>query len=146
MKDLEKTYGVEVFSKWNVSEDWELSGGFTYFKMDLDQVSTASFVFENAEGNDPEYQWNIKSRLSLPYDLEFDTTLYYVDSLDNINVPSYTRLDLRVGWRPTKSFELSVSGLNLLEREHDEFGAEAVQFTSGTRVERSIFAKATIKF
>lgn len=141
-----KTYGVEVFSKWNVSEDWELSGGFTYFKMDLDQVATSSFVFENAEGNDPEYQWNIRSHLTLPYNLEFDTTLYYVDSLDNIDVPSYTRLDLRVGWRPMKSLELSISGQNLLEKEHDEFGAEAVQFTSGTRVQRSIFSKATYKF
>ncbi len=141
-----KTYGVELFGKWNVNGNWELSSGFTYFKMDLDQVTTATFVFENAEGNDPEYQWNIKSHLTLPHNFEFDTTLYFVDSLDNINVPSYTRLDLRFGWRPASSFELSISGQNLLEREHDEFGAEAVQFTSGTRVERSVFAKATVRF
>ena len=141
-----KTYGVELFSKWNVKENWELSASFTYFKLDLDQVATSSFVFENAEGNDPECQWNIRSHLTLPHDFEFDTALYFVDSLDNIKVASYTRLDMRLGWRPTQAYEFSISGQNLLEQEHDEFGAESIQFTSGTRVERSVFAKATINF
>lgn len=141
-----KTYGVELFGKWNVKKYWELSASFTYFKLDLDQVATSSFVFENPEGNDPEYQWNIRSHLDLPNDFELDTTLYFVDSLDNLNVDSYTRLDLRLGWRPTKSLEFSLSGQNLLEQEHDEFGAESVSFTSGTRVQRSVFAKATVKY
>ncbi len=141
-----KTYGVELFGKWDVQENWQLSAGFTYFKLDLDQVATSTFVFENAEGNDPEFQWNIRSHLNLPHSFEFDTDLYFVDALDNINVDSYARLDLRLGWQPTKSYEISISGQNLLEQEHDEFGSESVSFTSGTRVERSVFAKATIKF
>jgi iron complex outermembrane receptor protein len=141
-----KTYGVELFGKWDVQENWELSAGFTYFKLDLDQVSTSTFVFENAEGNDPEFQWNIRSHLGLPHSFEFDTDLYFVDTLDNINVASYIRLDLRLGWQPTKSYEISISGQNLLQQEHDEFGSESVSFTSGTRVQRSVFAKAIIKF
>jgi iron complex outermembrane receptor protein len=141
-----KTYGVELFGKWDVQENWELSAGFTYFKLDLDQVSTSTFVFENAEGNDPEFQGNIRSHLSLPHSFEFDTDLYYVDTLDNINVASYIRLDLRLGWQPTQSYEISISGQNLLQQEHDEFGSESISFTSGTRVQRSVFAKAIIKF
>jgi iron complex outermembrane recepter protein len=140
------SYGVEIFGKWNVQKNWELSSSFTYFKLDLDQVTNATFVFENSEGNDPEFQWNIRSRITLPHDLEFDTALYFVDALENINVDSYTRLDLRLGWKPSKSCEISISGLNLLEPEHDEFGAESVQFTSGTRVQRSVSAKLTVKF
>ena len=40
-------------------------------------------------------------------------------------VPAYTGLDVRIGWQPHKQLELSVGGLNLLDRRHPEFGTAA---------------------
>jgi iron complex outermembrane receptor protein len=76
--------------------------------------------------------------------------LYYVSksslpeaTLFPQDVKSYTRLDLRLGWKPQKNFELSLVGQNLLDdqhKEHDGF----LEFDSETQ--RSFYAKATFRF
>ena len=78
-------------------------------------------------------------------DVELDAWLKYVDSLPTQNVNSYITLDLRLGWRPTKKWELSVVGQNLLDNQHPEFKPEILD-TSPTEVQRSVYGKITWKF
>ncbi|HTH45456.1 MAG TPA: TonB-dependent receptor, partial [Oxalicibacterium sp.] len=64
-----------------------------------------------------------------------DMTLRYVGALSNPDVPSYTTMDLRYGWKIRRDLELSVIGQNLIGGAHAEFGGE-----SGRNVfDRSIF-------
>lgn len=58
-------------------------------------------------------------------------------------VPSYERLDLRLGWRPTASWEFSLVGQNLLDDRHPEFLSELGLATG--QVQRSVYGKVTFR-
>ena len=75
----------------------------------------------------------------------------YVDSVQNqrrpiggFHVPSYVVGDIRLGWRPDKHWELSITGQNLFDT-HQEFAPSYIQ-TQQTEVEMSVFAKVTYRF
>jgi iron complex outermembrane receptor protein len=142
-----ETYGVELAATWDATGWWRLNGAFTWFQMDLrkDPISADQNVV-GFEGNDPELQWNLRSHMDLPSNWEFDQTLYYVGALKSQQVKSYFRLDLRVGWRPTKDIEVSIVGQNLLENQHQEWGDDRIQTNDRNLVERSVFGKLVVKF
>ena len=142
-----ETYGVEVATTWDVTDWWRVSGAFTWFQMNLrrDPISTDPNV-ANVEGNDPKFQWNIRSHINLPSRWEFDQTLYYVDAIQSQQIRSYFRLDLRLGWRPAKNVEVSIVGQNLLDNKHQEWGDVQVQTNDRNLVERSVFGKFVFKF
>jgi len=79
----------------------------------------------------------------LPHNFELDLMLYYQSDYPARFVPSYTRLDLRLGWKPIPEVELSLMGQNLLDSQHLEFGDQA---SPKTETERSFYAKATLRF
>jgi iron complex outermembrane receptor protein len=77
--------------------------------------------------------------------MEFDTFLYYVDHLGTfVDIPSYLRLDARLGWKPTESLNLSIGIRNMLDGEHLEFGLPPSFF--GIEVERSVYGSITWRF
>jgi iron complex outermembrane receptor protein len=57
-------------------------------------------------------------------------------------VPAYTALDLRLGWRPDPHWELSIGGQNLAGGGHGEFTPE----TTRTEFERTLYARAVARF
>lgn len=96
-----------------------------------------------AEGNDPRDIVTLTALFDLSKRWQFDATVRHVGALPNPVVPSYTALDVRVGWRPTERWELSAVGQNLLDRSHREFGAQSA---TAREVERSIYGKVTWRF
>ena len=80
----------------------------------------------------------------LPYDLEFDTSFYYVSKLSSENVGASERVDARLAWHPREHLELSVVGQNLFEGKHREFGDGF--FSLSTRVPRSVYGKVTWRY
>jgi iron complex outermembrane recepter protein len=142
-----ETYGLEFDVKWKPKNWWQLSAGFNWLEvsLNLDPGSQAISTLA-AEGNDPEFQANIRSQLDLPHNFEFDTAFYYVDNLERFNVPSYIRADLRLGWHPTKNWDVSVAVQNLQDSKHLESGEESTRLLSLTEVQRSVYGKITWKF
>jgi len=96
--------------------------------------------------DNPQHQFSLRSELDLPYDLEFDTALYYVDNLSNQGVSSYVRADARLGWKPLKNLELALVGQNLLDGSHSEFGGIYVLPYQPSQVERSFYGKLTWRY
>ncbi len=142
-----ETYGLEAAAQWNVSGWWKIKGAFTWFQMDLTPDSDSlDTTFEPTEENDPEIQWNLRSYMDLPHNVEFDTTLYFVDELNGMNIPQYARWDVRLAWRPVDSLEISLVGQNLSDSKHPEFGDDQFQFIARTLVERSVYGKVVWKF
>jgi len=140
-----ETYGVELASNWKVTDVWNLGASYTWLHMRLRSGSSSGLVDpEAAEGDSPRHQFQVRSYLNLPRNFEFDTALYYVDSLSNQNAASYVRLDVRLGWRPTKNLDLSIGLQNLIESRHKEFG-DALG-VHATQVERSVYGKVTWRF
>ena len=84
------------------------------------------------------------SRIDLPWDLELDTSLYYVGRVENQGVKDYIRIDTRIGWHPTNSLELSVVGQNLSERGHQEFGPSYTRLPS--EVPRAVYGKVSWRY
>ena len=122
-----EVFGVELSAQWQPLENWRLSGSYTFTKIDLRPTETG-LVFPqsissegdlDAEG-EPDHVFNVRSYLNLPYNLEFDSLFYFVSENSTRNVPSYSRVDLRLGWQPTKKFELSLVGQNILDDSHLE--------------------------
>jgi iron complex outermembrane receptor protein len=142
-----ETYGVELAATWDVLDWWRLNSTATWLAMDLQSdPSSTDFSVAALEDVDPEFQWNIRSHINLPSDWEFDQTLYYVDALKSQQVGSYFRLDLRLGWRPTKNIEVSVVGQNLLDSQNQEWGNDRIQTNDRNLIERSVFGKVVLKF
>lgn len=144
-----EAYGLEISANWNVTDYWKLTAGYTYLKMHLrfDETSsdTRGFGVDEEEGQNPRNQAQLLSYLDLPYGMEFDTFLYYVDHLGTfVDIPSYLRLDARLGWKPTESLDLSIGIRNMLDGEHLEFGLNPSSF--GIEVERSVYGSITWRF
>ena len=67
--------------------------------------------------------------------MELDVLAYFVGkskSLSgNTDIPAYTRIDLRYGWRLSKQLETSLLLSNLLDKVHSE-GIDSVKINTGT--------------
>ncbi len=132
-------YGLEAWGDFQATERWRLSAGVLLRRDDLD---LAPGSIETSQGNDPSNQWLLRSSLNLGPAHEFDLTLRHVGELPDPQVPAYTALDLRLGWKPTPNAELSLSAWNLLDSAHGEFG----EATSRSEVERSLYLELLLRF
>jgi outer membrane receptor for monomeric catechols len=59
-------------------------------------------------------------------------------------LPSYFRLDTRVGYLPTRNLDLSIGIQNLLDQRHQEF--KAGLFNNKTQVGRTFYFKAVWQY
>ena len=145
-----RTYGAELSGTYQVLESWSLHAGYDLLEENL-HVKPGQFDLNDAlnETADPKHQFTIRSALSLPWHVDLDAALRWVDALRTNNgptpgtVPSYFELNTRLAWRGPKGLELSLVGQNLLHDQHPEYG-----FPSPTRVEipRSVYGKIAWRY
>jgi iron complex outermembrane receptor protein len=136
--------GVEVFATWETTRRWRVRPGYSFLNMSISRDPTSlDMQVMGTERNSPKHQLQIGSWLSLTKKLDWDSTLMYVSSLGNLNVPSYVRLDTRLGWRLGEFMELSLVGQNLLRPGHQEFYDPQIHVTD---VRRQVFGKITWRF
>lgn len=120
---------------------WRLAATYAYLQVDLARDPGSKDVTgPDVEGSSPHNQATLRSLVDLPYRLELDGALRYVDNLPTQDVDHYVELDLRLGWRATPNVEVSVVGQNLLANHHAEFGTEG-----GTplEIQRGLYGKVT---
>jgi iron complex outermembrane receptor protein len=140
-----ETYGFEVGSNWKATEKWRVFLGYTYLQMQLHERLPNTVTPESAELENPHHQLQLRSYYDLPWHLQLDGSASYVESIAGRGgVPSYVRVDLRLGWSPTRNFDLSVVGQNLLDNRHPEFFSGALFMSE--EIERSFYVKATWRF
>ncbi len=143
-------YGLEIAANWVVTSNWTLGAGYSYLNVEIED--------DPDEQDYPSHQFNARSKLNLPFNLEFDTFLYYVDEIpqqDLYSLPpgpvvllepvdAYVRVDLRLGWKPTENIDLSLVGQNLFSDDHREFGTGVGE--QDTNVPRAGYVKLTLDF
>ena len=121
-----RTYGIEAWAEYRPIERWRLSAGLVRqrvkFEREPDSLDTTGLV---AAGNDPSGWWQLRSNLDLGQNLDLDVRARRVSSLPNPYVPAYTAVDLRIGWRPMRQLEASVSVQNAFDPSHPEWGTAA---------------------
>ena len=114
------SHGLEFVGNYLVSPNWTTELSYTYHKgRDIDS-STGEQV---DNGMIPENSVNLRSMYTINEQWQFDTFIFYVDELEAIAIPSYTRLDLRLGWVPSKHIETSL----LLSNVAQDANGEAVE-------------------
>lgn len=118
---------VEAWGVVQLTEHWRVSAGGAWLDLNLRlKDGSTDPLGPRGAGNDPEHHWIVRSSLDLPGRLEFDASVRHVAELPLPHVPAYTAVDARLGWRPNDRFELSLSGQNLFDAEHVEFGGTTV--------------------
>jgi len=141
-----EVYGLEIATHWQVSEAWKLIGTYSYLDMQLHRKPTSNDTnAELSEGNSPHHQASLRSLFNLSHSLEFDTALYYVDNVPNQNVAHYTRFDVRLGWQPQPSLQLSLGMRNLFDKQHHEFGT-GERGISFNEVQRAVYMQLKYQF
>jgi len=136
--------GVEGWASFQPLRAWRLSGGFTALRehLCLEPGSRDPVGVNNPQlANDPDEQWMLRSSHTLGERHEFDVMLRYVSSLPLQSVHAYTAVDARYAWRIQRSIELSVTGQNLFDPQHAEFGA----LPGRSEIGRSVFFKLLLK-
>jgi iron complex outermembrane recepter protein len=148
-----ETHGIEITANWKVKDWWSISSGFTraykHFHVDPKSADTQTVLFN--EGNAPDYPIQLRSHCDVRRSLAWDVSTYLVDPLvnqgplSNLKIPSYTRLDTGLTWKPGERFSVSVVGQNLLKDHHMEFEDVNGSMQSG-QIKRSAYAKFTWQF
>ncbi|WP_374266489.1 TonB-dependent receptor plug domain-containing protein [Zoogloea sp.] len=69
----------------------------------------------------PHYWASLHGLVNLGRGRELDLMLRRVGAVGLGDVPAYTAVDLRYGWRASAAFELAVVGANLFDRRHMEY-------------------------
>ncbi len=145
-----EVYGFEVTSQWQPLPQLKLAGSYSYLGVDLQPTKINTFIPQNfssegdldAEG-EPNHVLSARAYINLPKNLEFDILYYFTSNNSARNVPSFHRLDLRLGWKPIKELELSLVGQNIADETHFELN-ELLE--RATQTERSYYFKATVNF
>ncbi|MFZ5524225.1 MAG: TonB-dependent receptor plug domain-containing protein [Pseudomonadota bacterium] len=126
------TYGIETWGSYGISEWWQLKAGYTFLKKDLRlKPGSGDITSLKSADTDPSHQFSLRSMMNLAHDLNLDFALRSIGDLPGTVVPSYVALDGHLGWKISKGTELSMSGFNLLDKQHPEFGMAATRSEIG---------------
>lgn len=139
------TDGAEIAPDFQAASFWRIRPGFSYLNIDLNNEPgfNGTLTLNSLRGSSPRYQAFIQSQINLPHHLEFDQSFRYVDSLPAQKVRAYTTADARLGWNPTKNLSLSVTGQNLLQPHHAEFGIDP---SPTVYIKRGVYAKLVLSY
>lgn len=144
--DMEgSTYGVEGWGSYGLTSWWTLHAGANWLHKNLRLKPGATDLskFQSA-GQDPAYQLQLRSRMNLTPEVEFDATLRRVGRVAVSTVPAYTEADLHLGWQVTPALDLSLFGRNLLHARHLE--AYDPSNNAPRAIGRSIYARLRVGF
>ena len=139
-----RTYGGEAFVNWDAAGRLRISSGYSFLNMATQPYasSPASTAMSTPAGDSPRNQFQVRAHLGLRHNLSWDGSVAYTSPLTN--VPAYTRVDSRLGWKAGEHLEFSLVGQNLTSRLHTEFIDSTPVI--GTMVPRSVFAKVQCRF
>jgi len=137
-------YGIEPSFKAQLQPWWKLSGSYSLASFHTDNSGIpGNFTFEGTplENVDPTNQFSIRSSFDLPNNIDIDLGGRYVEKIAGAN--GYFVADVRVGWKPTPNWEISVVGQNLLSAQHVE---NPNVFGNSTYVGPEVYGKVSFKF
>jgi iron complex outermembrane receptor protein len=138
-----ETYGVEAWGGYKLNEQWRVTLGYSALRKMLRlKPGSGDTTSLAAAGTDPSYQLFARSAMNLAHNVDLDLALRAINGLPSQGVPQYTAFDAHVGWLVSRGVEVSLTGNNLFDSRHREFGTTA----TGSEIERSAFVKLRLEF
>ena len=139
-----KTYGAELALNYFPADWLRFKGTYSWLQMELDLTDGGmSATGLDAEGRSPENQATLHTSLDLPSNLEFDSMIYYVDSLPAHGVSSYTKFNFRLGWVFCEGMDVSLIVENAFDDDRVESGNSPLVPIPAGEVPRSVFLRLT---
>ena len=115
------TSGMEAWFSWEPVRQWRLTGGLTTLHEDLRlKPGSTDPVGPSGLGNDPGYQWMLRSAFRPADRHEFDVSVRRVAALPVRSLPAYTAVDVRYGWRISPACSIGLIFHNALDPSHAE--------------------------
>jgi iron complex outermembrane receptor protein len=139
-----QTYGIEPSFTAQLQPWWKLSGSYSLLAFHTNNSAVpgdVTVISTPLESADPTNEFSLRSSFDLPHNIDIDLGGRYVDKLLGGN--AYFAADVRVAWRPTPNWEVSVVGQNLLSGPHIE---SPNQFGNATYVSPEVYGKVEFKF
>ena len=128
--------GGEVSAIWQASDRWKLHAAYAVGKPDVEGQDLNLF---------PERIWNIRSTYELTDRVDLGQYLYFTDEIPHYSIPSVTRLDLSLLWRPLDNLEIGLFAQNLLDPEHVETYVD-YSYPEPVQIERTFFLTVSKHF
>lgn len=136
--------GLEAWGSYQVTRDWRLSAGMLQLRKDL-HLAPGSRDPDGpaAQGDDPNFQWTLRSSHTLSASHELDFVVRHVGALPRPVVPAYTAVDARWGWKVNADLEASLTLQNLFYPGHPEFAPGGVNGSvmNASQMGRAAFLK-----
>jgi iron complex outermembrane recepter protein len=139
-----RSLGGELLVEWQPTDHWRLSGSYSGIDLRLEADGLDLNRGTWLDGSTPRGQFALRSLLTLG---RFDIDAHFRHHTRIRRIPldpggagfdAYSSLDLRVGWRLSPEWGITLVGQNLLDDEHLEFGG----VTARGALERSAYLKA----
>jgi iron complex outermembrane receptor protein len=113
-----------VSSLWDLRAWWRVRGSYTHVHLDASRYPTSNdaSTVRQLQGDTPEHKIVIQSDTNLGRLFDLGLTYRYVSAIPNQNVRAYSTGDVRLARRLGREFELSVTGRNLFQPYHPEYG------------------------
>ncbi|HTS50607.1 MAG TPA: TonB-dependent receptor [Bryobacteraceae bacterium] len=120
------TKGFEIAPEWRPANFWRLRGSYSLLHMNLEQNAHGALGLGTASvtGSSPRHEVSIDSSFDITSKLQLDLIYRYVSALPAESAPAYSTGDARIAWRFTRQLEFSVTGQNLFQPYHIEYGAD----------------------
>lgn len=137
--------GFEVSLDWRPRTAWRVQAAYSYF--DSTVHLAPGRLSSGYADTTPAHLLSLRASLEMSSKLHGDAWLRHVSHITNgsFSIPAYTTLDLRLAWQAKPTLELSLTGQNLLDSAHLEYGSSFILSTP-SEVQRGIYAKANWKF
>jgi len=141
-----QSFGFEVATDWQARENWLLRASYSYLNINLQMRNRGLDIVTPPIASDtPRHQATLSSLVQLTETLDMTATVRHVGTLRGPGVPSYTELDLRLGWSPRENLDLELFGRDLIRRRHTEL-APALVNSVGSEIPRGVYGRVTWRF
>jgi iron complex outermembrane receptor protein len=117
-----RSSGIEAWGSWQAAQRWRLSAGWTAMHQKLRlKPGSRDVNATRVAKRDPAHTFQLRSIYGFDDRRDLELTLRKVAGKSFPDVPAYTALDARFGWRIRPGLELALTGENLTG-SHAEYG------------------------
>jgi iron complex outermembrane receptor protein len=114
--------GIEIAPDWKPVSWFEMRGNFSHVHVALHSkagYSQASYA-SSIEGGSPHREASVQGIFTVAHGLEIVPDYRFVSALPADGVPSYQTADARISYHIEHHLEISATGRNLLQAQHEE--------------------------
>lgn len=117
-----RSSGIEAWGSWQAAKRWRLQAGWTAMHQKLRlKPGSRDVNATRVAKRDPAHTFQLRSVYGIDDRRDIELTLRKVAGKSFPEVPAYTALDARFGWRVRPGLELALTGENLTGG-HGEYG------------------------